>query len=118
MNSEAATPWARLTSKQRNVVRAYALQGMRQADAYRASYHSLGSPRTISTQAHRLMKTPKAPKGHPEIKRVGDDVGDTVGAPGVVCGRETRSAFIRGRRRQCDCNQGCREASVACSSNV
>jgi len=59
MDSQAATQHeVRLTSKQRNFVRAYALQGMRQADAYRASYQSSGNPRTVSSQAHRLMRTP------------------------------------------------------------
>jgi len=59
MDSQAPTQReVRLTSKQRNFVRAYALQGMRQADAYRASYQSSGSPRTVSSQAHRLMRTP------------------------------------------------------------
>jgi hypothetical protein len=46
-----------LTTKQRRFLHAFLIRGMTQSDAYRASYGSLGSARSVSCQAYRLVRS-------------------------------------------------------------
>jgi hypothetical protein len=58
MNPSNATHRLRpLTTKQRRFLHAFLIRGMSQSDAYRTSYGSLGSDRSIACQAYRLVRS-------------------------------------------------------------
>ena len=56
-SGKALRPCRALTAKQREFVRSVAVLGLGPSEAYRKSYCSLGTPRSISSQAFRLLRS-------------------------------------------------------------